>query len=313
MFMPERIPLPFHDGYLPVNGGHRLYFAQYGQPDARTSLVLHGGPGSGCKTAMLDWFDLTQSHVVLLDQRGAGRSCPVGETRNNSTADLVEDIERLRAHLGLSRCLLIGGSWGATLALCYAGRYPNAVRGLVLRGVFLASRRELDWFFQSLRVLVPAGWDRLTAGWTALQKRNVLQTLTAKLQSVPWQEQHEAACRWGRYEEMVMQAMTGQDFDPVEFDPRWPAKYRVQAHYFSNACFTSPRLLFRCAQRTVGIPTILLHGTHDWICPPENASRLARFMPHAEMRWIAKGTHAPSDSTIHAALRQAILNLQDRD
>jgi proline iminopeptidase len=309
--MPKPASLPFHDGYLPVGGRHELYVAQYGRADASASLVLHGGPGSGCKLNMLDWFDLAQDRVVLLDQRGAGRSRPGGETGNNRTADLVEDIERVRTHLGLGRVLLVGGSWGGTLALCYAGHYPDAVRGLVLRGVFLASRREAEWFFQDLRAMVPVGWQELTVGWTALQKRNVLQTLIAQLQNVPKQEQREAAHRWGKYEEAVMQAMSGRPAAAVEFDPAWLAKYRIQAHYLGNACFTSPRRLFRCAQRAAGIPAILLHGTRDWICPPENALRLARFMPHAQLRWVANGTHAPSDPAILEALRQAIRDLQD--
>src|SRR4051794_22140303 len=111
--MPKQLPSPFHEGYLPTDEGHQLYFAEYGRPDARVSLILHGGPGSGCKPSMLDWFDLSQHRVILLDQRGAGRSLPAGKIDNNRTWDLVEDIERLRKHLRISRWMLIGGSWGA--------------------------------------------------------------------------------------------------------------------------------------------------------------------------------------------------------
>lgn len=308
--MPAQTPRPFHEGYLPVGGKHQLYFAEYGQPDARASLVLHGGPGSGCKPSMLDWFDLAQNRVVLLDQRGAGRSIPSGETKCNQTRDLVQDLEQLRAHLNLSRWMVVGGSWGATLALCYAGQYPEVVRALILRGAFLASRREVDWFFQSLKVLVPIGWKNLTMGWTTLQKQNVLQTLIAMLHSVSQQEQQEAARRWGVYEDAVMQKMTGRYSAPPEFDPNWSNKYRVQSHYLGNDCFIRQKLLFRQAQRTAPIPTIVLHGTHDWICPPENAVRLMRFLPHAELRWIARGTHSHADPAIGQALRQAIQDLQ---
>jgi proline iminopeptidase len=308
--MPKQTPLPFHEGHLAAGRDHRFYFAEYGRPDAPVSLVLHGGPGSGCKPSMLDWFDLEQQRVVLLDQRGAGKSMPAGGIDANRTCDLVDDIERLRQHLQVQRWMLVGGSWGATLAICYAGRYPEAVRSLVLRAVFLASRRETAWFFQSLQALVPAGWGRLTAGWTALQKQSVLQTLTVMLQSHVPQEQQDAAGRWGDYEEAVMQAMTGAPAAPAAVDAAWVNKYRVQSHYLANACFMSQRTLFRCALRTAQIPAIVLHGTHDWICPPENATRLMRFMPHAELRWIAKGTHTPSDPAIAAALRHAIQALQ---
>jgi proline iminopeptidase len=313
--MPEPISpppasAPFHDGYLPVGGTHQLYFAEYGQSDAPPVVVLHGGPASGCKPSMLQNFDLAQQRVVLFDQRGAGKSLPHGEIRNNNTWKLVSDLERLRRHLGISRWMVVGGSWGGTLAICYAGSYPAAIRALVLRGVFLASTREVDWFFQALRALVPNGWDSLTCGWTIAQKRSVFQTLTTKLHSVSPQEQADAARRWGEYEEAVMRAMMGGPSSPVGFDVGWINKYRLQAHYLANACFVSQRTLFRCARHTVGIPTIMLHGTHDWICPPENATRLIRFMSHADLRWIEKGTHTSSDPAICEALRVAIRDLQ---
>lgn len=261
---------------------------------------------------MLDWFDLMQHRVVLFDQRGAGRSLPSGAIENNRTWDLVQDMERLRTHLRVSRWMLVGGSWGATLALCYAGRFPGSVRALVLRNTFLAGRRETEWLFQSLRAMAPAAWDRLTLGWTASQKKCVLQTLTAMLHSVSLREQTEGARRWGEYEEAIMQAMTcGNAGTAVTGDPRWINKYQVQSHYLSNDCFISQRALFRCALRTARIPAIVLHGTHDWICPPENAMRLTRFMPRAELRWVGKGTHTPDDPLIAQALRRAIQDLQD--
>lgn len=310
--MPKQLPLAFNEGYLPVGNGHQLYFAEYGQAGGPASIVLHGGPGSGCKPSMLDWFDLAQQRVVLFDQRGAGRSTPSGETRHNQTWDLVADIERLREHLAIPHWLVVGGSWGATLGLCYAGRYPDALSGLILRGVFLASQREMGWFFQSLQALVPEGWASLTAGWTQAQKQSVLQSLTLLVHSVTPQEQFDGARRWGEYEDAVIRAMTGSRSPPVPLAEGWISKYRVQSHYLSQSCFVSERALFRCARRAARVPAIVLHGTHDWICPPENATRLMRFMPHAELRWIEKGTHTPSDPAVSEALRHAIQDLQRR-
>lgn len=302
--------LPFNQDYFEADAIHKIYYAQYGNPAAPAAVVFHGGPGSGCKPSMLDWFDLERQRVVLFDQRGAGNSLPAGETTCNSTAELVADIEGLRAHLGIARWLVVGGSWGATLALCYAGRYPQALSGLILRGVFLASERELTWFFQSLRALVPQRWDRLTAGWGVSQKQAVLHSLTQMLQGVSHEDQLDAARRWGEYEDAVMKAMTGmQTSSATMFAQSWIAKYRVQSHYLSHNCFTSERELFRCARRAAHVPAIVLHGTHDWICPPENATRLMRFMPHAELRWIEKGTHTPADPAVGEALRKAILAL----
>ena len=305
--MPDPGQIPFDDGFLPVSDGHRLYYAQYGSPQGPVSIVLHGGPGSGCSKSMLDWFDLEHRRVVLSDQRGAGRSIPTGETAHNTTADLVQDIERLRCHLGVRSWLVIGGSWGATLALCYAGTYPDVVSGLVLRGTFLASPREIRWFFQSLQALVPMAWRELTAGWSQEMRNDVLRTLTGMLQSERSGIRQDAAQRWGRYEEAVMTAMMGKP--PSQAPPAtdaWLQKYRLQAHYLSQGCFTSERALFRNARLASNIRTIVLHGTHDWICPPQNAERLIRFLPNAEMRWIEDGTHSASDPLILAALKNAI-------
>jgi len=302
--------IPFDHGYFAVDAGHQLYFEQHGQPHAPAAIVLHGGPGSGCRRSMLEWFDLSRQRVILLDQRGAGKSTPSGSTMHNRTADLVEDIERLRIALGITDWLVVGGSWGATLALTYAGRYPEALRGMVLRGAFLASQRELNWFFQSLRALVPQGWARLTAGWSAEQRLAVLQTLTGLLQDGTSDQRTDTALRWAEYEDAVMQLMMGASESHVPpLAENAIAKYALQAHYLSQSCFTSERAVLRCARRAAHIPTIVIHGTHDFVCPPENAMRLMRFMPQAKLRWIAKGTHTPADPAIAEALMRAISDL----
>lgn len=328
--MPEPTRTPFYESYITVGGGHHLYCAQYGEPAAPAAVVLHGGPGSGCKPAVLDWFDLSRQRVVLYDQRGAGNSVPRGETAHNQTAHLVADLERLRIHLRIPRWLVVGGSWGATLGLCYAGRHPAAVQGLVLRGVFLASAREIDRFFHGLKAEVPDAWARLTAGWSVPQQRNVLQSLTHLLQNGTHEQRSDAARRWHDYEEAIMRRMMTKaanadqlaqshsspgcaEMPPEAALAQMMTKYRLQAHYLSQACFTSEHALFRCAHRAAHIPTILIHGTHDLVCPPENALRLKRFMPHADLRSVQNGTHTPADPAILAALRLAIRDLMQKE
>ena len=304
--------VPFHFAYLDVGAGHRVYFVEYGNPAGPAAVVLHGGPGSRCHTGMLEWFDLSVQRVVLFDQRGAGRSLPAGEIAHNRTADLLADMERLRQHLHIVRWMVTGGSWGATLATLYAGAYPERVCGLVLRGTFLASQREMRWFFQELRALVPYAWSQLTQGWSQHQKNNVLQNLTVLLRNGTIYQKQDSAMRWERYEEAVMRAMTGKQADATPSDPAPRAnlnKYLLQAHYLAQGCFTQERSVFRAARNTAQFPVILLHGTHDWICPPENAWRLQRFMPWAEIRWIDGATHTPADPAIAAGLRQAIHDL----
>ena len=298
--------VPFAEGTLDVGDGHQLYYAQFGNPKAAASVVLHGGPGSSCNSAMLEWFDLSRHRVVLFDQRGCGRSTPKGGLASNTTQDLVEDIDRLRRHLGISTWLVVGGSWGAMLGLVYAGTYPASVHGMVLRGVFLPGEEQLNWFFQELKALVPMAWSDLTAGMTSAESIAVLPTLTHRLLSGTPVIAEDAAARWERYEDAVMAAMLGGQVHSQ--GPRQAGrleKYRVQSHYLSKACFVTEQEIFRASQRIVVGP-VFVHGTHDWICPPDNVVRLMQALPQADVRWIDRGTHTPADPLIHEALRLAI-------
>ena len=303
-------PSPFDQQHLPTGDGHHLYVAQYGQPDGPAAVVLHGGPGSGTQPSVLDWFDLSYQRVVLFDQRGAGQSLPQGEIANNDSHRLVADIEMIRQRLGIDRWRVVGGSWGATLALLYAGRHVERIAALVLRGSFLASKRELEWFFQSLRAMVPQGWARLTEGWTETQCSDVLRTLCAALLVGDAAQAADAARRWNDYENAVMNAMAGK-LDSVrdtagEVPARVLNKYRLQAHYLSNGCFTDERELMAAAARLRETAVTLVHGTHDLVCPPENALRLKEAMPHATLNWIHKGGHTPADAGIAQGLKAAI-------
>lgn len=302
--------IPFSEGLLDVGAGHNLYYAQYGRPDAPASVVVHGGPGSGCNTSMLEWFDLSRQRVVLFDQRGAGRSTPAGGLLHNTTQDVVDDIERLRQFLHVPRWLVVGGSWGALLGVMYASTYPASVRGLILRGIFLPGAGQLKWFFQDLQALVPIAWAELTAGLSASEKPRLMQALASRLLNGTLDERRDAAVRWARYEEAVMAAMAGRTgTDQLAFEARLLHKYRLQAHYLSHGCFVTERGVFRAASK-VSAPTIFVHGTHDWVCPPQNVFRLMRFMPSAEARWAERGTHTTSDSTIQDMLRTAIFDME---
>lgn len=303
---------PFDQQNLPTGDGHTLFVAQYGQPDAPAAVVLHGGPGSGTQPSVLEWFDLARQRVVLFDQRGAGQSQPHGEIINNNSTKLVADIEMIRERLGIERWMVVGGSWGATLALLYAAQHARRIRAMVLRGSFLASQRELHWFFQSLRAMVPQAWEEMTLGWQEEQKQQVLATLGKQLLHGSEQEAEQAATRWGAYEEAIMQAMSGklaQPTTPSKASARTVGKYRLQAHYLLNACFTREADLLGAANALANTPTVIVHGSHDLVCPPENAARLAKLMPHARLHWVPRGGHTPADPLIAAALREAVLEL----
>lgn len=313
--MPQSPALLLQEMYLDVGNGHNIFFSEHGNPLGPAYVVLHGGPGSSCGLSMLDWFDLSTQRVILPDQRGAGKSRPQGETRHNNTAELLLDLEKLRQSLGIKRWSVVGGSWGSALAVMYAGTYPQHVSSMVLRGVFLTSPREMRWFFQSLAALVPEAWHELTLGWTVAQKMNVLQFLALVFQNGTPEQIIETAGRWQIYEESIMRAMAGAaSITPVSA-PGKPGvsahtinKYRLQAHYLFEHCFLGERRIFRAARAAAHIPTTIVHGTHDWICPPENVTRLIRFMPKARVHWVKKGTHTTADPLIQAALRAAIID-----
>ena len=303
---------PFDQQNLPTGDGHTLFVAQYGQPDAPAAVVLHGGPGSGTQPSVLEWFDLARQRVVLFDQRGAGQSQPHGEIINNDSTKLVADIEMIRERLGIERWMVVGGSWGATLALLYAAQHARRIRAMVLRGSFLASQRELHWFFQSLRAMVPQAWEEMTLGWQEEQKQQVLATLGKQLLHGSEQEAEDAATRWGAYEEAIMQAMSGKlmlPTAPSKASARTIGKYRLQAHYLLNGCFTTEADLIDATKSLAKTPTVIVHGSHDLVCPPENAARLAKLMPHARLHWVPRGGHTPADPLIAAALREAVLEL----
>lgn len=308
--------IPFDQQNLPTGDGHTLFLAQYGQPDAPAAIVLHGGPGSGTQVSVLEWFDLERQRVVLFDQRGAGKSQPQGEIHNNDSAKLVADIELIREQLRIERWMVVGGSWGATLALLYAAHHAHRISAMVLRGSFLASQRELHWFFQSLRAMVPQAWEQLTFGWHDDQQQQVLATLGRQLLQGSAAEAEDAATRWGAYEDAVMQAMSGKLAAPVapaaaaKASARTIGKYRIQAHYLLSAGFTSEADLLAAAQQMANTPTIIVHGTHDLVCPPESAALLARRMPHARLHWVPRGGHTPADPLIAAALRDAVITLR---
>jgi len=338
---------PLSQDYLQTADGHQLYYAEFGNVRAPAVVVLHGGPGSSSNLAMLDWFDLRRWRVVLFDQRGSGKSLPTGSLEHNTTAHLVDDIEQLRQHLAISTWTVVGGSWGAYLALAYVARHAERIRHLVLRGTFLPSRLQLDWFFQQLQALVPQAWDSLTETMSESEKESVLQTLADRLLGSDREQMSDAAQRWSSYENSIMaRMMQGKTTQPVSNGQQTEKKqvgaqdaaarqapgahpdgeqgereqgkaraaarnihkYRIQAHYLRHTGFIDlPALLAQLRQ--VPVKTTLLHGTHDWICPAANVHLLQRFLPLADLRWVPGGTHTPSDPLILAALTETMARL----
>ena len=290
----------FDEGQLATGDGHRLWYAQYGNPQGLPLFWLHGGPGSGASLRHAALVDLARYRLVLADQRGCGRSRPAGALENNHTALLVDDIERLRRHLGIDRMLLGGGSWGATLALAHAAQYGDALRGLVLRAPFLATPGEIEAFFDT-----PQCWREFAsiAPAPVLAPGRLLPWLAGQLAASDAQTCERIASAWRRHE----QALEGGSSDMAEPpDQALVQRYRIQAHYLRHGCFLDADALLSTLGALRDLPVAILHGDADRICPPANAQRLQRCLPDSRLHKVAGAGHDPFHPQMAAALCRAL-------
>jgi len=291
---------------LPVGDGHTLALSEYGNAGGIPALLLHGGPGSGSTPLLRRFFDPACYRIVCLDQRGAGASRPRGGLVANTTAHLIEDLRRIRAELGIERWLVVGGSWGATLALAYAAAEPGAVDGLLLRASFLARRADIDGFFQGAQALEPDAWKRFAAVAPEQRRGALLDWLAETLTGADTDARERAALAWWHWE----QALAGTAGSGVEPDGAALAalvdRYRVQSHYLRHDCWlAAPTLLERC-EALPRVPTLLLHGRADRICPPAGALALQQRIAHAELRWVDGAGHDPAHPAMAGAMRVAL-------
>lgn len=273
---------------IAVGDGHYLYVEEVGPSDGLPVLFLHGGPGSGCTAGQRRLFDPKRFRAILVDQRGAGRSLPGGELRENTTADLIADLDVVREALGIRAWIVFGGSWGSLLALAYAQIYPENVLGLVLRGIFLGSRREINAFVQGENGIPPAAWQAFAANFPAGERRDLLASCARRvLRGEPAIARH-AALAWLDYERALL------DEPPLGRDPdeRELAKVRIQMHYLSRDCFLIPGQLLAGVERLRHLPAAIVQGLADPVCPPQAAEALHRAWPEATWFPVAQAGHA---------------------
>lgn len=304
---------PLTTEMLSVGEGHSLYVETVGNPTGKPAVYLHGGPGSGCQPHHRKLFDPERFRVVLFDQRGAGRSTPSGERRANTTQHLIADMEAIRAHLGIDKWLVVGGSWGATLALAYAETYPERVSGLVLRAVFLGTRAELDWAFGTgLSTFRP---ELYTDFLSLLNESERVDPLTAYFRRILDSDRaiHGPAARAYSDTERILSEMrpaaSRLDFNAIaEPSNRLPATAFMEAHYFTNDCFLGPDQLMRHAGRLAGVPGIIVQGRYDMLCPPTIGHALAASWQEARVEIVETGGHSLSDPGISEAVAAAVID-----
>lgn len=296
---------PYASGQLDVGDGHQLYFEQCGNAGGIPMVYLHGGPGSASSPRHRQFFDPAVCRVVLFDQRGCGRSLPRGALHYNTTDALVRDIETLRQHLGIARWLVVGGSWGAGLALAYAAAHPTACLGLVLRGVFLGRASDLDWFFKDAAQLLPDAWQQLVQLAPIDAGDSVLPWLHAGLHGPCVEVALACATAWEAWEQSLTQH---QKISPrvVALNSSEAAllldKYRLQSHYLVNHCFWNEAGLLASTPGLAHIPTAIIHGRLDWICRPQAAWDVHQSLPGSRLHWVEGCGHSPFEPAMADAL-----------
>lgn len=295
---------PFDQFMLNVGPPHELYVEQSGNPAGIPVLFLHGGPGAGCEPNHRRFFDPNLYHIILFDQRGAGRSLPHAELETNTSQALVNDIELIRQRLKIDQWVIFGGSWGSSLGLIYAQAFPQRILGLILRGIFLCRKKEIEWFYQSgtSRILADY-WQDFVAPIAELDRGNLLAAYYQHLTSDDEIKRMTAARAWSLWEARAATLTPNDELINNFGSPRVAlALARIECHYFTNDCFLSANQILRDSHRLRGLPGIIVHGRYDLICPLENALELHRAWPTSELRVVTNAGHAASEAGIVDAL-----------
>lgn len=304
-FYPEIKPYERH--MLEVDPPHHLYVDESGNPDGIPVLFVHGGPGGGCGKYDRRFFDPEKYRIILFDQRGAGRSLPHAELENNTTQDLLADMETIRQHLGIEQWVLFGGSWGSTLSLLYAEAYPERVLGLILRGIFLCRREDLLWFYQEgANRLFPDFWEEFVHQIPEDERGDMISAYYKQLIGENQIMQMSAAKNWAGWEGKTATLKPCPDVVDSFTEPhRALALARIEAHYFVNNVFLESNQILRDAHKLANIPGVIVHGRYDVICPLDNAYLLHKAWPNSELQIIREAGHASREPGIVDALVRA--------
>lgn len=298
---------PFATHRLDVDPPHQLFVEECGIPEGIPVLFVHGGPGGGCSPKHRCFFDPTVYRIILFDQRGCGRSTPHAELKGNNTDALIADIEKLREFLGIEKWVLFGGSWGSTLSLVYAERFPERVLGLIVRGIFLCRRQDLLWFYQdgASRVF-PDFWQQYIAPVPVGERGDMMRAYYKLLTGNNELARMGAAKAWSGWEAQCSTLKPDMQLVDQFTDPRFAlALARIEAHYFINDAFLADNEILDNAHRLHGIPGVIIHGRYDMVCPFDNAFALKQAWPDADLQIIRDAGHSAMEPGITEALVKA--------
>jgi proline iminopeptidase len=303
---------PYHTHRLAVDALHTLHVEECGNPLGLPVIFLHGGPGAGLSTYHRRFFDPSRYRIVLFDQRGCGQSTPFAELTDNTTAHLVEDIERIRTFLGVEHWVVFGGSWGSTLALAYAEFHPDRVRGLALRGIFLCRKSEIDWFLYGLKELAPEAWRAFSGFIPEAERSDLLTAYHSRLMN-PDPAIHMAAARaWSVYEGSCSTLLPSPEtVRAFSADVLALGLSRMEAHYFMNDIFLPENYLLANVSKIRKIPAVIVQGRYDLVCPIRTADELHQAWPEAAYQVIPDAGHSAMEPGIRAALVSAMDRFKD--
>ena len=298
---------PYTNNYIKTNDGYKIYFEECGNKDGLPVIVIHGGPGAGCNPNMRRYFDPKFYRIILFDQRGCGKSLPHASIINNTTWDLIDDIEKIRKKLNINKFLIFGGSWGSTLGLIYSINYPQHVIGMILRGIFLMTNKELDWFYKEggASLFWPEKWREFIKMIPHSEQNNIIEAYHKRLFHKSKEIREKFSISWLKWENSLasMQKSINNFTPPINYALAFS---RIENHYFYNRGFLgSDNYIINNVEKINNIPGIIIQGRYDMVCPPNSASRLNDAWPKSELNIIDFSGHAMSEPKISEELIKA--------
>jgi len=305
---------PYMTDFLKVDDTHNLYFEQSGNPNGKSVVVLHGGPGGGVLPYYREYFDAKAYRIVMFDQRGAGKSTPSASLKDNTTWHLVEDIEKLRKHLKIDRWVVFGGSWGSSLALAYAETYPSIVKALILRGIFALRRKELLWFYQEGACsMFPEAWDDFLAPIPVVERGDLMSAYHRRLTGPDEQEKLKCAKAWTKWEMLTSRLLVNPEAVQRGEEDHFAITFsRIECHYFVNGGFLkSDSQLIDDAHKIAQIPGVIVQGRYDVVCPVTTAWDLHKRWPIAEYHVVPDAGHSMKENGILSRLVEACDKFRD--
>ncbi len=297
---------PYSSGFLPVEDPHNIYWEQSGNPEGIPVVLFHGGPGAGATPTHRRFFDPDHYRIIIFDQRGAGRSHPLGSLEKNTTKHLLKDIEILRIHLGIKRWHIFGGSWGSTLALHYATKHPIHCLSLTLRGIFLCEEEEIKWFLYGMKKIFPEAWEQFAGFLPAEERNDLLENYYKRLTQGDKNEQIKAAIHWNLYESACSSLFPNfETITTQEQKQNALAMSRIEAHYFKHETVRPEDSILKKIDLIRNIPATIVQGRYDAICPIDTAYKLHQAWPEAKYVVVPDAGHSALDPTMRHQLIKA--------